>query len=486
MTVCVAGTDGDEGDRRPDRVEEGRGRRRSRAVMRDLEDVDVREAAPDERRVEILLEIPHQQEPSRARLPEQHHGCVVDRLAVRERPVRDGAGVRPEHPERELVERQPVAGGEQIVGRATGRKDRRPRPRAGSFAGQAGLVDMPDAVAPQDRDQPRDVVLVGMGQHEQVDPVIPRRQPLIERDQQAVRVGAAIHDQPSAAPTLDEDRVTLPDVESDDPRDAVGSMGDDDPEADDRASKCDPGNARGEMSPRGSTRDATSRLDRFPSGPWQLPDPSSRSRAQPRDRPIAPARDRDDRQERHQCGHQVPRGIELEAGEREARSGSHGCHHRRVDRPGRQAHECRHDPRQAEPCQHAHDERDRSRGHRWRDERHDDQVHGRRHERQPPEIEEHDRRCRTLCRERDAEDLREPASRPARGGSREARAERRAPREDARRREHRQAEARVVDVSGIEEEQPGHGPSERDRRRPRSAELASEERDAGHHPGTHD
>jgi hypothetical protein len=43
------------------------------------------------------------------------------------------------------------------------------------------------------------VILVRVGQDHRVDPAVPRRDPRVEDDEQSVRVGAAIDQQPAAA-----------------------------------------------------------------------------------------------------------------------------------------------------------------------------------------------------------------------------------------------------------------------------------------------
>jgi hypothetical protein len=73
-----------------------------------------------------------------------------------------------------------------------------------------------------------------MGEHEDVDAAVPRRQPLVEGNQQAPRIGPAIDHHAAAAATLHENPVALPDVEDDDARDAVRAMRDDQGEADRR------------------------------------------------------------------------------------------------------------------------------------------------------------------------------------------------------------------------------------------------------------
>ena len=53
------------------------------------------------------------------------------------------------------------------------------------------------------------MVLVRVGQDDDVDPAVPRREAPIERDEQPVRVRSAVDEQPAAARALDEDRVAL-------------------------------------------------------------------------------------------------------------------------------------------------------------------------------------------------------------------------------------------------------------------------------------
>ena len=68
------------------------------------------------------------------------------------------------------------------------------------------------------------MILVRVGEDEQVDPAIPRRQSRVERDEQPVRVRPAVDQQATAATALDEDRVALADVEDRHPDAAVGPV----------------------------------------------------------------------------------------------------------------------------------------------------------------------------------------------------------------------------------------------------------------------
>ena len=128
----------------------------------------------------------------------------------------------------------------------------------------------------------------------------------------------------------------------------------------------------------------------------------------------------------------------------------------------------------------ADDHGKRTRRHRRRHERHHDQVHRRGDERQPPEFEEHDGHRGGLRRERDAEDVGDPASREPRGRACQSCRERRAPGEDPGRGEHGKPEPRVVDEGRVDEKEHRTRPAKRCGRRARPAQLPREERDARH------
>ncbi len=78
MPVRVPGTCRRDGDRRPDRIDERLGGGRPASVVCDFQQVDMRQALGQQRRVDAFLDIAHQQEPTRADLAEQHDRDVVD------------------------------------------------------------------------------------------------------------------------------------------------------------------------------------------------------------------------------------------------------------------------------------------------------------------------------------------------------------------------------------------------------------------------
>jgi len=493
MAVVVVGADRDDGDRGTHRVEEGVGRRRPRPVVGDLQHVDPREPALHERRIEVLLEIAHQQESARARLAEEHDRGVVDGLAIRRRSRGDGAGVGPQDSKADAVERQPVAGDEPASRRPAGGEEARPRVVGGSLAREPGLVDAPDAVLLQHGDQPRRMVLVGVRQHEDVDPAVPGRQPLVQVLQQPVRVGAAIDDEAPAGAALDEDRVALTDVEDHEPRDVVGAMTNGQGEREGRASerrRADALRARAGIAPRGRPASGTGRRRGWSWGrgwSWRrtscwrgLSWPSA---AQALDKARAPANAAADQAGRGDRRNHVPRRIELDAGERQARSRPHRGDHPGVERPCRQADDRREERGQASAGEHASNEGERTGGHRRRDQRHDHEVDEWRDQREAAEVQQDDWRRRGLGGEGHAEDLSQPAAWAARLGPGEAARQRRAPGQDPGRRQDRQAEAGVADPGRVEEQQRRHRPAQGRGRRPGTAELAREQRDTRHDAG---
>jgi hypothetical protein len=120
MSVRVAGPRGCDRDARSDGVDERLRRRRLAPVVRDLEQVEPREARCEERRVDGLLDVTGQQEPELADGAEQHDRHVVDAGPTIGRLSRDPAADRPEDVEVDLVHGQRVACGELGPDRGTG------------------------------------------------------------------------------------------------------------------------------------------------------------------------------------------------------------------------------------------------------------------------------------------------------------------------------------------------------------------------------
>jgi hypothetical protein len=181
--------------------------------MRDLQEIDLGEAAADELGIDALLDVAGEEEPVLADLAQEDDGHVVDRRAAVGRPLRHAVRVRPEDPEADPVEAQPVAGRQPAMWRAAGGQRRRPRSIAGTRPNHARLVHATDPVPREQRRQARHVVFVRVGQHQDVDASVPGRQSLIEGDEEASRIGPTIDEEPPAAATLDQDSIALTDIE---------------------------------------------------------------------------------------------------------------------------------------------------------------------------------------------------------------------------------------------------------------------------------
>jgi len=188
----------------------------------------MRHAAGEEDRVDLLLNVAGEQEPPVADFAEQHDRDVVHAGAGVGRFTGNGHPIRPQHAKSHLVEREAVAGRQQPRRRAISVESRGPCRVARSRAAHARLEDAPDPVPPQQHRESGHVVLVRMGQHDGVDAPVPRRDVLVQRDEQPVGIRAAVDEQPAAPRALDEDRVALTHVEDRDARSAVGPVEDDD------------------------------------------------------------------------------------------------------------------------------------------------------------------------------------------------------------------------------------------------------------------
>lgn len=398
MAIWIAGARRDDRDRGPDGLEERAGRGRARSVVGDLEQVQVRQAPGEKLRVDALLDVAGQEEAPAANLAQEHDRDVVDARAGVARLLGHAVGVRPQHAEADRVERQPIAGRQAAAWRPSLGEDARPGVVARARSDHARLVDSPDPVSLQQEREPRHVVLVGMREHEDVDPPVPRRQSLAERDEEPPRIRPTVHDHAAAATALDEDPVSLPHVQDDHARESVRPVRDDERQRDDRTGE------RGGRQPAAPAR--------LPSAGRAIRDGgrTSRGAAGPprRQQPTAQAGDREEQDGGQPRGDRVPRRAELDARQRQARAESHGRHDRRVQDPGRQPEEDREDPRQAEAGEDAGSERERAGGHRRRDERHHDEVHRRRDHRQAAELQQDHGRRRRLRGQRDAENLGEP------------------------------------------------------------------------------
>ena len=109
VTERVPRPDRDEGHGRVDRAQQGVRRRGPASVVGHLEDVDVGEPARHQDGIDFLLDVAGEQEALGADRAEQHDRHVVDPGSRVGRSARHAARIRPQHPERDPVEREAVS-----------------------------------------------------------------------------------------------------------------------------------------------------------------------------------------------------------------------------------------------------------------------------------------------------------------------------------------------------------------------------------------
>jgi hypothetical protein len=148
MAVWVSCAGRRDGHLRVDCLDERLRRGGSASVVRDLEQVDPWQSLTEQGRVDPVLDVAHQQEPTSTDLPEQDDGHVVDAGTAVGRRGRNRSVGRPQHAQRDIVDGEPVPGPE-----APSRRRRRTvepsRPRRVARAGSAHprLEDRRDPVA---------------------------------------------------------------------------------------------------------------------------------------------------------------------------------------------------------------------------------------------------------------------------------------------------------------------------------------------------
>ncbi len=235
MAVPVRGADGDDGDLRPQRCHERPGRGRPAPVVRDLEDVDGAQATADENGIDLLLRVAREQEAPAPDRELEYDRDVVDLLAAVRRRGRHAPGVGPQHAKASVVDGEPVAAGETPARLALLVEQAGQGDVAGTWPGHPRLIEAPDAVPPEQPDEPRRVILVGVREDDHVETPVPGRYPGVEQSAQAVRVWTAVDEDAAARRALDEDGVTLAHVEDRDASPAVGPCRRDPSEGDEEA-----------------------------------------------------------------------------------------------------------------------------------------------------------------------------------------------------------------------------------------------------------
>jgi hypothetical protein len=499
MAVGIAGAGRNDGDLGACRLEERLRRGRLRAVMRDLQHVDARDAAGQQLGIDAFLHISHEQESLRPDLAEEHDRDVVDRCPAIGWVLRHAAGIGPQHLKVDGVENQPISGREPPVRCPERGEVLGPGFVAGTWADHARLIDAPDPVPLQQEREAGDVILVRVAEDKDVDATVPGRQSLVQRDQEARRIRTAIDQQPAATTAFHEDPVALPDVQDDHACEAVGTMHEDERQSDRgrrqtkrreagragvrlwrrlRALGLRRGNRRAiarRSASRGSFRRLCAGRHRSLS---QVPDRDERA--------VAPARRGHDQEERHSRRHRVPRRHQVEARQRQSCAEPDDGDNGGVDAPRGQADERRDTRRQPDADEHPDDHREGASCHRRGDHGDDQQVHRRRDQRQPPEHRQNHRHRGRLGGKRNPQDVGDPSPRPGRRRAREPRRQARPPRNDPARREDGQAESGVVRPRRVEQQERGDRPAESGGGGSRPSDLPRKQGDARHDRGTHD
>ena len=227
MAVAVLDARRDDRDRGLDCREEGSGRGRAAAMVGDLEHVDAGQPPPHEDRVDVLLDVAREEEAPPSDLKLEHDRDVVDARARVRRRLRDGSPVWPQDPEPPVVHAQAVTGHEAAARRPLTIEDAREGHVSGTGPRHARFVEVADAVPAEEPDQPRGVVLVGMGEDDDVEPAIPGGDARVQECAQAIGIRAAVDEDPAARRPRHEDGVPLPDIEDGHPRPPVRSSGGD-------------------------------------------------------------------------------------------------------------------------------------------------------------------------------------------------------------------------------------------------------------------
>jgi len=165
-------------------------------MVGDLEEIHAGQATRDQERVDLLLDVAHQEHSPPLEPAEQHDRDVVDALPRVRRFTRHRTRIRPEDLERDIVEAEPVARLEAAGPHAMGGQSRFPRPVARTGPLHARLDHPADPVPAQQQRESAHVVLVRMGQHDQVDPSIPGCEVVVEEADQPIGVRAPVDEHP--------------------------------------------------------------------------------------------------------------------------------------------------------------------------------------------------------------------------------------------------------------------------------------------------
>jgi hypothetical protein len=315
VPVAVAGPGAH--DRHPglDLFEERAGAGRATAMVRDLEDVDrlaarsvgcarepagrVHQPVGKELGIDLLLDVAGQQQPMHSEAHVEDDRDVVDAGTGIGRLLRHLAAARPAHGESRAIEREMVAGHERLARAPEPGECLLVRRVARARATHARLRQGAHRVALEEEGESRYVVLVGMGEHDEVEPAVPGRESRVEERQQPIGVGPRIDEDAAAPVALEQDGVSLADVEDGHAKAPVRACDDD--EGEKSGDEAEAGRDRNKRPPppsraRRLRTGVAAPCDR--SRPRALPRPPGEESTHERPPAAGPGRDQEERRQR--------------------------------------------------------------------------------------------------------------------------------------------------------------------------------------------
>ena len=213
----------DDGNPRLRGIEQGRTRAGPRSVMPDLQHVDPgQEAAVSQHCLDRHVRVPGEQGRKAAVAKQPDHRCIVD-VALRQggrNVIRRGIQQGEDRPG---VEAQALAGACRHQSTTRLRAGQPQEQGIGRVCVVATRVeDQANLISLESGHQPGDVVLVRVGQDQDVDAAVPPRQPLPEPAQQEIRIRATVDQHGRPRRRHDQDRIALSYVQGDQMKLSVG------------------------------------------------------------------------------------------------------------------------------------------------------------------------------------------------------------------------------------------------------------------------
>lgn len=161
----------------------------------------------------VVLEVAGEQDALPPHAHGEHDGGAVDGPAVGQHAVGESVLGRPQDVDASRSQAEGIALGEARPGDAPAHGRGAKLEDAAALGVHLRLEDAIYAVARREPGQPPGVVLVRVGQQRHVDVSVPGRDALVEPPHEEVGVGAAVDEEAATIGGLEQDGVTLSDVE---------------------------------------------------------------------------------------------------------------------------------------------------------------------------------------------------------------------------------------------------------------------------------